>query len=98
MLAALIRLYQRNRFANTAFRGSVRLHHRIRKPQLQPCPYAGKCSATGIEQVRQLGTMAALPLILSRMSVCGPASGVRFPPKFCDVSTGVDRFEWCIRA
>lgn len=91
MLATAIRLYQRSAIVNRMVRTGVRVHHAIRKPETQPCPYAGECSKVGLAQAQLLG-MAALPLIASRMSVCGPGADSGAP---C-LHAGVDRGEWCI--
>lgn len=74
MLATAIKVYRKNRAVNLAVRAAVRLHHKIRpSDERRPCPLGGQCSAVGLAQAQAMG-MAALPVILARMSLCGPGA------------------------
>jgi putative component of membrane protein insertase Oxa1/YidC/SpoIIIJ protein YidD len=85
VLTYLIRGYQRWPWLNRCFRLLVAAQHKVMRPELRPCPFAGQCSSAAITQINAMGAVAAVPLIASRIAHCGP--GLR-----------EERFQWCISA
>ncbi len=84
ILLLAIRLYRASSLVRAGTRAAVAVHHKIRRPQTRPCPYAGGtgCSAHFALEARKHG-LRALPAVLAAMAVCGP---------------GTDSAEWCIGA
>jgi putative component of membrane protein insertase Oxa1/YidC/SpoIIIJ protein YidD len=74
MLATLIRAYQAHPPVNRAVRRAVRIHHAFTPRQVRvACPYAGACSAAGLDAALTQGWSAAGPIV-ARMARCESCS------------------------
>jgi hypothetical protein len=98
--AAAIRTYQNHPSVEWAVRMSVRIHHRIFKPELRPCPFATQeagCSKINLVRANTMGIMA-LPAIFSAMAVCGSSGDTTRPemPGGGCLTSKEDSMQWCI--